>query len=119
MVGAVRSLRKHMLAVELEEGGGDLLDTCGTGGSVWILLILPTAVAFVCASLTDVARQGAGGVVKHGNRAATSRSGSADVLRALGVNIECGVEKMLACYRRRDFVFSLPRFIIRQLSALS
>ena len=77
IAGFARIMRRH--AVSLRCGHGKFIDTAGTGGGADTFNV-STAAAFVIA--------GAGlAVAKHGNRAATSRSGSADALQALGVQV--------------------------------
>lgn len=85
IAGAVRALRDAMRRVSHPTPDA-LVDTCGTGGGKVTTLNLSTAAAFVAA--------GAGvPVAKHGNRSFTSKSGSADVLEALGVGIELTPER--------------------------
>ena len=81
---------------------GTLLDTCGTGGDRSGTLNVSTLSALVAA--------GAGATVaKHGNRAASSNCGSADVLEALGVEIELGPEGVEACLREAGIGFCFAR----------
>ena len=95
LVGLARTMRS--LAAEVDVGRDDLVDTAGTGGGPTTFNISTTA-ALIAA--------GAGcAVAKHGNRSATSRSGSADVLEALGVNIELGPAGVAACIDEIGFGF--------------
>src|SRR5256714_13288167 len=80
---------------------GPMLDVCGTGGDGLDLFNVSTTIMFVLAA-------GGVAVVKHGNRAVTSRSGSADVLEALGVQIALPPAKLKECAERPGlgFVFA-------------
>ena len=87
MAGFVDSMRAHATPLDVPEG---TIDTCGTGGDRAGTFNISTAAALVAA--------GAGiPVAKHGNRAASSRCGSADVLEALGVDITLGPDPVRAC----------------------
>jgi anthranilate phosphoribosyltransferase len=86
VAGGVRALRKAMVPVEVSRPE-TLVDTAGTGGGAVTTFNISTAAALVAA--------GAGvRIAKHGNRSFTSRSGSADVLEALGVRIDLQPERM-------------------------
>lgn len=85
VAGAAAALREAMVPLPVADAHA-LVDTCGTGGGVVGTLNISTAAAFVAA--------GAGvRIAKHGNRSFTSRSGSADVLEALGVDIALAPER--------------------------
>src|SRR5687768_5920888 len=89
IVGGATSLRARMTRVAAPDGA---IDIVGTGGDASGTLNISTCAAFILA--------GAGvSVAKHGNRALSSRSGSADVLGQLGVNIEIGPERISECIR--------------------
>jgi anthranilate phosphoribosyltransferase len=95
IVGMARVMRAKSLHVAVD---GDLLDTCGTGGDGRGTFNVSTAAAMVCAAAGVK-------VAKHGNRAATSASGSADVLEALGARIDLTPEQVAACIERVGFGF--------------
>lgn len=81
ITGSAQAMRANAQHVPTKYAGAQLLDTCGTGGDRSGTFNISTTVAFVAA--------GAGvPVAKHGNRASTSKCGSADVLGELGVNLD-------------------------------
>jgi anthranilate phosphoribosyltransferase len=93
--GAVTVMREKMLRVEAP---ADAIDIVGTGGDSSGSFNISTCAAFVAA--------GAGlKVAKHGNRALSSKSGSADVLMALGVKLDTGPEKISQCIREAGVGF--------------
>jgi anthranilate phosphoribosyltransferase len=95
LTGLARTMRE--LATHVPSDRSDLLDTAGTGGGRGTFNVSTTA-ALIAA--------GAGcAVAKHGNRSATSRSGSADLLEALGARIDLGPEGVAACIEEAGFGF--------------
>ncbi len=88
VAGAAAAMRGRMTRIRSSRSG--LLDTCGTGGDGSSTFNISTAAALVAAAAGVP-------VAKHGNRGITSRSGSADVLVALGVDIEADVPRVEAC----------------------
>jgi len=96
LAGAVAAVRSKMKRVVCARR--PILDTCGPGGDGSETINVSTAAAIVCA--------GAGAVVaKHGNRSATSRCGSADVLEALGIALERAPERAAADLDEIGFAF--------------
>jgi len=90
ITGSARAMRQASMKVITQTPPEELIDTCGTGGDGSGTFNISTTSAFVVA--------GAGQkVAKHGNRAASSQSGSADVLAALGVNLEMPLEAVGDC----------------------
>jgi anthranilate phosphoribosyltransferase len=83
IAGFASVMRKHAVRISPKRSG--LVDTCGTGGDAKQTFNISTATALVAAAMGIP-------VAKHGNRAVSSRSGSADVLEALGVNIQLSPE---------------------------
>jgi anthranilate phosphoribosyltransferase len=97
IAGAAEAMRARAERVDPGEGP-PVVDTCGTGGDGKGTFNISTAAAFVAA--------GAGArVAKHGNRAVSSKCGSADVLQALGVNIEAPRDTVERCLREVGIAF--------------
>src|SRR2546423_332566 len=88
IAGAAQALRSRAARVEVSQDR--LIDTCGTGGDSSGTFNISTTAAFVAAA-------GGARVAKHGNRAVSSKCGSADVLAALGVEVELSPEAVAGC----------------------
>jgi anthranilate phosphoribosyltransferase len=104
ITGSARAMRAQACRVEVPPNGHPLVDTAGTGGDGAHTFNISTAAAFVIA--------GAGHqVAKHGNRAASSACGSADVLGVLGVDLDLTPEQVGTCIREVGigFLFA-PKF---------
>jgi anthranilate phosphoribosyltransferase len=102
LAAAVSVMRRH--AVHVDTGMQDLIDTCGTGGDMKNSFNVSTASAFVVSAM-GVA------VAKHGNRASSGRTGSADVLEALGVSLSLGAAEARECLRKTGIAFMFaPNF---------
>lgn len=109
LVAAASVMRERSVRITLPERAdgepAEALDVCGTGGSVHRhagLFNISTAAAIVIAACGVT-------VVKHGNRAATSKSGSADVLEALGVKLDVTPEVEATCVREANLCFAFAR----------
>ncbi len=96
LAGAAMAMRKHMTPINTKRE--NLVDTCGTGGGMSGTFNISTAAAIVAASA-------GASVAKHGNIKSTSKSGSADVLKELGVNIECPVSTVEKCLDQLGLCF--------------
>jgi anthranilate phosphoribosyltransferase len=98
----VRVLLERAVPLEIDGAGGPIIDVCGTGGDGIDLFNVSTAITFILAA-------GGATVVKHGNRRVTSRSGSADVLEALGIAIDLEPEDLSDCVKRLGCGFVYAR----------
>lgn len=95
ITGAARIMRQKAAKIKAPEG---VLDTCGTGGDMSHTFNISTTVALVVAAAGVP-------VAKHGNRSVSSKSGSADVLEALGIRIDLPPEKVEQCLFETGFGF--------------
>jgi anthranilate phosphoribosyltransferase len=96
IAGCAEAMREHVLAVR--PARDDLVDTAGTGGDGKSTLNISTAAALLAAAA-------GAGVAKHGNRAASSQTGSADVLEALGFELELPPERIARSIDELGFGF--------------
>lgn len=96
IAAAARALRRSM--VPLTHSGGDILDTCGTGGDGAGTLNLSTGAAILAAAAGVR-------VAKHGNRAVSSRAGSADVLEAMGIPLDLTAQRAAEVFAEVGIVF--------------
>jgi len=96
------TMREHAVPVEVPRDGHSIVDIVGTGGDGQDTFNISTAAALVAA--------GAGAkVVKHGNRAASSKSGAADILEALGARLELGATEVAPVLSAAGFAFLFAR----------
>ena len=96
IAGAAQAMREHV--VKIGTGGADVVDTCGTGGTGIKTFNVSTTAALVVAGCGVK-------VAKHGNRTSTRPSGSADVLAALGVNIDADQSAVERCLEKANVCF--------------
>jgi anthranilate phosphoribosyltransferase len=102
--GAVGAIRDRMIAFDCDWRTGACLDTCGTGGDGADTVNVSTGTAIVVAACGER-------VVKHGNRAATGKSGSSDVLEQLGVVIDLDLPTLRRCLDELGIAFLFaPKF---------
>ena len=100
ITGAARTMRAKMLTIEAPAGA---IDTCGTGGDAKGTLNISTGISLVVAAAGVP-------VAKHGNRALSSKSGAADVLAALGINIDADMALVQKALKEAGLCFLMaPR----------
>ncbi len=110
VAGAAAALRRRMTPIRSTRAG--LIDIVGTGGDGSNTFNISTAAALVTAAAGVP-------VAKHGNRGMTSRSGSADVLAALGVNVEADVACVEACLDQLGICFCFAPLLHRAMKHVS
>jgi anthranilate phosphoribosyltransferase len=96
-------MREKAVAIECDSSAGVIIDTCGTGGDVRGTFNISTAAAII------VAAAGVR-VVKHGNRSASSKSGSADVLERMGVKLDLTPGELKKCLEAAGICFAFARY---------
>src|SRR5437660_823803 len=101
LVGAATVMREKSVPVVCE-GDRVIIDTCGTGGDVRGTFNISTAAAIIVAAAGVP-------VVKHGNRSASSKSGSADVLEKLGVALDLPPPALGRCLKEANICFAFAR----------
>ena len=101
LASAASVMREKSVAIPVDLST-PVLDTCGTGGDVKGTFNISTAAALIAAAAG--AR-----VVKHGNRSASGKSGSADVLEKLGLRLELSVPQLQACFEKTGICFAFAR----------
>jgi anthranilate phosphoribosyltransferase len=103
LVGAATVMREKAVPIDCDSSAGVILDTCGTGGDVRGTFNISTAAAIICAAAGVR-------VVKHGNRSASSKSGSADVLEKLGVKLDLPPQQLRKCLDSAGICFAFARY---------
>jgi len=103
LVGAASVMREKVLPIASGESAGVILDTCGTGGDVRSTFNISTAAAIIAAAAGVR-------VVKHGNRSASGRVGSADVLEKLGLRLDLTPDQLSKCLIDSNICFAFARY---------
>ncbi len=110
LAGAAQAMRRHMVRISCQHNR--LVDTCGTGGVGSEIFNVSTTAALVAAAAgAELGPERRVAVAKHGNRSVTSKSGSADVLRELGIDIEAPPATIERCLNELGIGFCFaPQF---------
>ncbi|MGB7157379.1 MAG: anthranilate phosphoribosyltransferase [Tepidisphaeraceae bacterium] len=102
LIGAAGVMREKAVPIGCDASAEVILDTCGTGGDVRGTFNISTAAAIIAAACGVK-------VVKHGNRSASSKSGSADVLEKLGLRLDLQPEQLKGCIHAAGICFAFAR----------
>ncbi len=99
IAAATSAMREHMIPLNLKKDIQDkLIDNCGTGGDKSNSFNISTTVSILLSACGSY-------VAKHGNRSITSKSGSADMLEALGINLNLSLENQAIMIEKTGFIF--------------